>query len=291
VSDNDFTLPDRREFLKAAAGSAVVLGQNPPVTPATGVLKPRKRAASPTHVVVIGAGIWGCWTAWYLRKAGVKVTVVDQYGVANSRATSADETRGIRSSYGDRAGEAGPLWTAWARSAIGRWKEFDAEWGPVFRTRFFMTTGDVICRAAEEPFTTRTRELWTAQGVKHEFLSGDEVRKRYPMMNNDDTTFALYEPDAGVARARASTLAVAAIAEKAGVQFRIGRIKPGPIVNNQMDGVVFDDGDIGQRDQLRQVRAWVMIREGVDGELGRLTLDGDGRLGGLRRDDPRRGNS
>ncbi|MCE9601630.1 MAG: FAD-dependent oxidoreductase, partial [Gemmatimonadetes bacterium] len=235
---------DRRDFLKAAAGTAVVLGQTPPLFPATGVQKPKKRAGSPTHVVVIGAGAWGGWTAWHLRKAGVKVTVVDQYGPANSRATSADETRGIRSSYGDRAGDAGPHWTAWARSAIGRWKEFDAEWGPVFRTRFFMTTGDVICRAAEEPFTTRTREIWLAQNVKHELLTGDEVRKRFPMMNNDDTKFALYEPDAGVARARASTLAVAAIAEKAGVEFRIGRIKPGPIVNNQMDGVVFDDGSV-----------------------------------------------
>jgi len=188
--------------------------------PAARVERPKPRAGSPAHVVVIGAGAWGGWTAFNLRKAGVKVTLVDQYGPANSRATSADETRGIRSSYGDRTDAIAPLWTKWARTSIARWHEFDAEWGPVFRTRFFVETGDVICRSADEPFIKKTRDLWIAQGVKHEVLTGDEVRKRWPQMNNDDTTIAIYEPDAGVARARASTLAVAAIAETMGVTTR-----------------------------------------------------------------------
>jgi len=237
---------DRREFLQAAGfGTAAVAAfAQKPFPAVDGVAKPKKRSSSPQHVIVIGAGAWGGWTAYHLRRAGVKVTVVDQYGVANSRATSADETRGIRSSYGDRSDEVAPLWTRWARNAISRWHEFDAEWGPVFRTRFFVQTGDVICRAKEEPFLTRTRDLWTAQGVKFEQLDGDEVRKRWPVMNNDDTTIALYEPDAGVARARASTLAVAAIAEKMGATFRLGRVRPGLIVNNKMDGVILDDGTV-----------------------------------------------
>lgn len=240
---NDSSGIDRREFLHlAGAGTAAAFAQK--FSQAPGIDKPKKRSGSPDHVIVIGAGAWGGWTAYHLRKSGVQVTLIDQYGPANSRATSADETRGIRSSYGDRADETAPLWTKWARTAVTRWHEFDKEWAPVFRTRFFMETGDVICRATDEPFTKRTRELWTAQGVKHEVLTGDEVRKRWPQMNNDDTTIGLYEPDAGVARARASTLAVAAIAQKEGVNLRIGRVRPGLIVNNKMDGVIFDDGTI-----------------------------------------------
>ena len=138
-----------------------------------------------------------------------------------------------------------------------RWHEFDAEWAPVFRTRFFMETGDVICRATEEPFVKNTRALWTAQGVKHEVLTGDEVRKRWPQMNNDDTTIATYEPDAGVARARASTLAVAAIAEKMGATIRIGRVRLRPIVNNKMDGVIFDDGSLLRGDACVGMRSWL----------------------------------
>lgn len=243
VLTDDPSAFDRREFLQlAGVGTAGMFAQK--FTPNPGVDLPKFKAGSSTHVVVIGAGAWGGWTALNLRKAGVKVTLVDQYGPANSRATSADETRGIRSSYGDRTEAIAPVWTKWARTAIARWHEFDAEWAPVFRTRFFVETGDVICRTAEDPFMKNTRALWTAQGVKHEVLTGDEVRKRWPQMNNDDTTIATYEPDAGVARARASTLAVAAIAEKMGATIRIGRVRPGPIVNNKMDGVLFDDGSV-----------------------------------------------
>jgi sarcosine oxidase len=186
VLTDDLSGLDRREFLQlAGAGTAGMLAQK--FTPIAGVQLPKLKAGSATHVVVIGAGAWGSWTALNLRKAGVKVTLVDQYGPANSRATSADETRGIRSSYGDRTEDIAPVWTKWARTAIARWHEFDAEWAPVFRTRFFVETGDVICRATEEPFVKNTRALWTAQGVKHEVLTGDEVRKRGPQMNNDDT--------------------------------------------------------------------------------------------------------
>ena len=73
MSDFDETGLDRRDFLKVAGmGSAAMLAQSPPSTPAAGVQKPKKRGGSPQHVVVIGAGAWGGWTAWHLRKAGVK---------------------------------------------------------------------------------------------------------------------------------------------------------------------------------------------------------------------------
>ncbi|MEV8145275.1 FAD-dependent oxidoreductase [Specibacter sp. NPDC078709] len=40
-------------------------------------------AKAPEHVVVVGAGIIGLSTAWYLQEQGVKVTVVDREGVAS----------------------------------------------------------------------------------------------------------------------------------------------------------------------------------------------------------------
>ena len=43
-----------------------------------------------------------------------------------------DETRGVRSSYGDR-GMWAELWTRWANQAIDRWMTFDAEWGRAMR--------------------------------------------------------------------------------------------------------------------------------------------------------------
>src|SRR5690606_23599608 len=104
-----------------------------------------------------------------------------QYGVANSRSTSGDETRGIRSSYGDRA-ESGPLWTRWARESIQRWAAFDAEFAPRFGARFFIRTGDVILREKEEPFLTRTMEHWDALKVPYERVAPDDAARRWPMI-------------------------------------------------------------------------------------------------------------
>jgi len=239
----------RRDFLRIAgvgAGALLATGgaacASVPAAPIRGLEPRAARGGDVGHVVVIGAGAWGGWTAYYLRKRGVRVTLIDAYGAGNSRSTSGDESRGIRSSYGDRA--TGELWTPWAREAIKRWAAFDAEWGPVFRTKFYHETGDIIMREKDEPFLQNTQKLWKANNVKYELLNGDEVRKRWPMMNADDITIGLYEPDAGVARARASTQAVAAIGVKNGVTFIQSRATPGAVVNGKMDGVTLEDGRV-----------------------------------------------
>ena len=48
---------------------------------------------------------------------------MDAYGPANSRATSGGETRGVRTSYGDRPH--GLQWARWASEAIDRWTGAD----------------------------------------------------------------------------------------------------------------------------------------------------------------------
>ena len=238
----------RRDFLRVAGvGAGALLTGCAPAAPFSAAPAPlldsgRSRGRNSQHVVVIGAGAWGGWTAYHLRTRGVRVTLIDQYGPGNSRSTSGDETRGIRSSYGDRA--AGELWTPWARTAIARWKLFEKEWAPVFRTSFFHETGDVIMRATREPFITKTVDLWKANNVRHEVLTGEEARKRWPVIKADDITVAIVEPDAGVVRCRAATQSVASAAQKLGAELVLGRVRPGPIVNGQMDGVILDDGTV-----------------------------------------------
>jgi glycine/D-amino acid oxidase-like deaminating enzyme len=244
----------RRDFLRlAGAGTSALLaagcasgGAFAAAKPVTGIDRAANRNKGVGHVVVIGAGAWGGWTAYHLRARGAQVTLIDAYGAGNSRSTSGDETRGVRSSYGDRA--VGDLWTPWARSAIERWALFDAEWGPVFRTKFFHQTGDVIMRVADEPFLKKTRELWTANNVKHEVLNGDEARKRWPVIDAHDITIAITEPDAGVVRARASTQAVAAIGQKMGVKFIQSRARLGETRNGQLQGVILEDGTVVRGD-------------------------------------------
>lgn len=242
---------DRRDFLRVAGvGASVLLATGCATSgtaPARGIA-PARSTRGNGHVIVIGGGAWGGWASLYLRRRGARVTMIDAYGSGNSKASSGDETRGVRSSYGDRAA-AGELWTSWARTAILRWRAFDDEYAAEFNTKFFHTTGDVICRSTEEPFVKRTLELWRAQGVPHEVIDGEEVMKRWPVIDARDIKIAITEPDAGVVRSRHATQAVAAIARREGVQLVIGRARPGLVTNGVMDGVVLDDGTVVRGDR------------------------------------------
>src|SRR4051812_50164755 len=80
---------ERRSFLKT--GAAIALG---------GMMPQSKQP----HIVVVGAGAFGGWTALFLRRQGARVTLLDSWGPGNSRASSGGETRVIRATYGSRAG-------------------------------------------------------------------------------------------------------------------------------------------------------------------------------------------
>src|SRR5688500_5873777 len=149
---------DRRRFLKtvvaAHAGAALSTAA-------------ARQTVRPADVIVVGAGAFGAWTAYYLRQLGARVRLVDAYGPGNSRATSGDETRGVRSSYGDR-GVRAELWTTWANRAIDRWTAFDDQFGREMRLRLFFKTGDFIFRPAPEVFTERTQDIWKALRIPFE---------------------------------------------------------------------------------------------------------------------------
>src|SRR3954451_5346620 len=51
-------------------------------------------------VVVVGAGVFGAWCAYQLRRGGASVLLLDAYGPGSSRASSGGESRIIRLGYG-----------------------------------------------------------------------------------------------------------------------------------------------------------------------------------------------
>ena len=210
---------DRRGFLRiAGVGTGAILTG---CATAPGISRSGLASA---NVVVIGAGAFGGWTALNLQRMGARVTLVDMYGPGNSRSTSGDETRGVRSSYGDRPH--GELWMQWAAQAIGRWKAWDAEFSKPQKMRIFFTTGDLIMRQDWEPFLTQTRAWWTKNGIPHETLPVEEVQKRWPQIAVHDIKAVLYEPNAGVVRARRATESVAEVFRHEGGQIVIGRVVP-----------------------------------------------------------------
>ena len=79
---------DRREFLKTAGLAAGALGASATrVDALVAERRPPAVSSRAADVVVIGAGAWGGWTALHLQRMGAAVTLVDQYGPGNSRAS------------------------------------------------------------------------------------------------------------------------------------------------------------------------------------------------------------
>ncbi|MFW6078086.1 MAG: NAD(P)/FAD-dependent oxidoreductase, partial [Gemmatimonadota bacterium] len=241
LSASSSALP-RREFLKRTGLGAGALAAGAGTLP--GLLSscgPAARGGSP-DVAVIGAGAFGVWTAYHLRRRGANVVLVDQYGPGNSRATSGGETRGVRSSYGHRAGT-GELWTRWAGRAIERWNELDAEWREETGIRHFFDTGDLIMREEWDRVTTGSREMWDRLGVEYEVLDRDEIEYRWPWIELEGITVGLYEPRAGVVRARRVCETVAEMFRREGGRFELARAELGGGTGDRLDEIRLTPGE------------------------------------------------
>jgi len=232
---------DRRGFLKRMVvaptglmmGSTVPASNRPLVNPEQRPTRARDRAAD---VIVVGAGAFGGWTAYYLRQFGASVRLVDAYGPGNSRSTSGDETRGVRSSYGDK-GIWAELWMTWANDAIDRWARFDEQWGREMKVRLFFKTGDMIFRPAPDPFTIRTQEFWKKLGIPFEVLKVEDAAREYPIVDLANITVALREPRAGVVRARRACEVVAEVFRQAGGELLMGYAELGERDGNRLQNI------------------------------------------------------
>jgi glycine/D-amino acid oxidase-like deaminating enzyme len=236
---------DRRDFLRAAgAGTGLV---------ATGALASTAAAAERTPVrapavgrqlpdiAVIGAGAFGGWTALHLQEMGARVTLIDAWGPGNSRATSGDETRGVRTSYGDRAH--GELWARWGAEAIRRWLAFDDTYGNDLRFHLFFQTGDIILRNEMQPFLENSMKNWDAVGTRYERLTPDDVKHRWPVLSTEEMGLAVYEPQAGVVRSRRACEAVAEVFRARGGTIIVARARPALQVGDRLNDIVLSTHD------------------------------------------------
>jgi sarcosine oxidase len=166
-------------------------------------------------VVVVGAGVFGAWTAWQLGRRGRRVLLVDAYGPANARASSAGESRIIRMGYG-----ADELYTRWSVMSLAQWKEFFATVGE----RLFHETGVLWLAAKDDLRVRQAAEVLVRCGVAFEELSKKELEKRYPQIGLEGITKGLLELHSGVLMARRAVAAVAEAAQRLGVEYRVAQI-------------------------------------------------------------------
>ena len=220
---------NRRRFLEAAGAGVGTLALGP-----TRVFAGQQPASNVTsEIVVVGAGAFGGWTALYLREMGFAVTMIDQYGPGNSRATSGGESRQIRAGYGERE-----IYTRWVLQAFERWNAREAEWGK----KLFFRTGQLSLAREWTKDLTDTRRVFDKLGVKYDVLQHDDLLRRYPQMNMQNVDFAMYTPSTGVLKAREGCVAVAQAFEKKGGRFLIAKADLGHRSGSTLQDVTLSTG-------------------------------------------------
>jgi sarcosine oxidase len=159
---------------------------------------------------VVGAGVFGAWTALRLREAGPSVVLLDAHGPANSRASSGGESRLIRMGYG-----ADEVYTRWAARSLADWRKFFAGAGkPLFEP-----TGVLWLARREDPYTLATLKTLSTVGVNFETLAHAELAARFPQFTLDFDAWGVFEPASGVLLARRAVQAVVSEAVKLGVEY------------------------------------------------------------------------
>ena len=176
--------------------------------------------ASRVHVAVIGAGVFGAWTAHHLLRAGHRVTLVDQLGPAHSRASSGGESRLTRAAYGKDA-----IYTRMALDSLAQWKSLSAISGlPIF-----IPAGILFFFPTEEAYLADSLAAHQALKLPSELMTQSQMAKRFPMIDFDGISAGLFEPGFGALMARRSVQTlVQQFVRDGGIHVRGAVLPPAP---------------------------------------------------------------
>jgi sarcosine oxidase len=180
----------RRAFVGAAVSTGVATKAKAKSQAPTRAAAVRKAGYD---VAVVGAGVFGAWTAWHLRSRGLKVALIDAYGPGSSRASSGGETRVTRMGYGSQE-----IYTRMSWDALAQWKKLQTATGD----RLFTETGMLWLARDRDPLTLDTLTVLEKVGIPHEKIERADLVKRYPQIEFGPITWAVYEPKSGALFAR-----------------------------------------------------------------------------------------
>lgn len=148
---------------------------------------------------MIGAGVFGAWTAYKLQRTGMRVILIDAYGAGNSRSSSGGNSRIIRLGYGGDE-----IYTRSAQRALRLWQNLFQQ----IKEPLFQETGVLWLAHEDDPYPVKCAETLRKLAISFEKLSVSEVSSRYPQIGLERISWALFEPDSGVLLARRAVEAV-----------------------------------------------------------------------------------
>ena len=184
-------------------------------------------------VVVVGAGVFGAWTAWHFARRRKRVLLVDAYGPAHARASSGGESRIIRLGYGPDE-----VYTRWAMRSFVQWKDlFAATQQPLFHG-----TGVLWLSGQNTTYLKQTEETLWRCGVAIEHMDRSTLERRYPQFSLEGVDSGFLEPQGGVLMARRAVAVVVHDAVRHAAEYRLAAIEP-PRGSQRFDAITTSTGE------------------------------------------------
>jgi len=186
-------------------------------------------------VVIIGAGVIGCSTAYHLARAGitdVAVVEMDQVGSGSS---------GKSASMLSLQFCTDELIARMAKYSYDRYMRFEEEIGVSID---FKRIGWVSLATEESAeYLLESARLLQSLGIRTDVLSPEEVRRRYPEINVEDIVVATYGPDDGSFDPHMIMWGYIGKAREKGVRLYQGvRATDIRVRKGHVEGVVTDEG-------------------------------------------------
>ena len=192
------------------------------------------RKKSKLHITVVGAGVFGGWTALHLLERGARVTLLDAWGPGNSRASSGGETRIVRCTYGPDQ-----PYTQLAARALQLWGKYERRW----KTQFLHRSGVLwMASSRDDTFERGSLPLLRREGVKFRELSTAEMKRRWPQINFSDVHRGIFEPECGYLDARSSCQSVVEHFVAAGGEYRQAEVRAEGLEDPPFRGLRLSDG-------------------------------------------------
>ena len=182
---------------------------------------------------MIGSGAFGGWTALHLAGLGAQVTLIDSWGAGNPRSSSGGETRVIRAIYGpDR------VYVEMVKRAYELWDRIGASSGEPL----YVETGALWMHRKDDAYVRSSVPILQEFGFPVDHLTIADAARRYPQIDFRGVHSVWLERRAGALSARRACGVIRDAFEKAGGSYRMGRVKPGPIVSGSMTSLQLGDG-------------------------------------------------
>lgn len=226
--------------VKQASRRAVLVASAAAVLSAAAPTLSAREGRSRWDVAVVGAGVFGAWTARRLLESGKRVLLIDAWGPAHARASSGGESRMTRGAYG-----ADEVYTRMALQSLPEWRALsDRAELPLFHQ-----IGVLFVFPRPDQFLEETLRVHRSLGLATELLSGERLRRRIPAMAVGPDDQGLFEPGFGALMARRAVQSVVAEFVRAGGNYLEAAVAP-PTGSGRLDALVTNLGERLVADQF-----------------------------------------